>query len=604
MSATLCGCGSGLRHVKCCGLDIAALPLASSVSHLLPLVERAVQAFAQGATAIAEQLCLDVLDLAPDRPRALAILAQIRRTQGRLDAAQALLGRIVGFDPNDLWATNELGLLLLARNRLDEAMLHARNAVRIAPDKSQAHNLLGMTLTEANHPQLGEFHYRRALTLSGARDSILLANLAWSLRQQGRLEEARTLYHESLAAAAPAPQTLHGFARLEEADRNFPAAERLLDQVAEIAPHDAPAKLTRALLYGRTGRADAALALLDELLDDGTENPLAAEEILAKGRLLDQLGRYEEAFAAFAAGKALLANTGGAQYRADEAAALAIRLKRLFTASRLRMLPRAAVRTDTAQPLFILGFPRSGTTLVEQTLSAHKRICAGDELPLIHDLVRSMPRMLNAPLAYPEALAELWMADQREGLDILRDTYLHRRRQMGLLRPGADFCTDKMPLNETHLGLIALVFPQAPLIHVIRHPLDVMVSALSTMFTHGFDCAATLESAARHYVLVMELVQHYRTEMALRYMPVRYEAIVNDQETTVRAMLDFVGVAFDPACLDFHANPRYARTASYAQVTEPLYRRSLGRYRHYRAQLAPVIPILAPTIERLGYAVD
>ena len=118
------------------------------------------------------------------------------------------------------------------------------------------------------------------------------------------------------------------------------------------------------------------------------------------------------------------------------------------------------------------------------------------------------------------------MGDQREGLDNLRDYYLQKVRQMGMLRDGATRFTDKMPLNETHLGLIALLFPEAPLIHVLRHPLDIMVSAFSNQFTHGFFCAYDLETAAHHYVRVMDLVQHYRGEMTLRYLPIRYEDIV------------------------------------------------------------------------------
>jgi hypothetical protein len=200
------------------------------------------------------------------------------------------------------------------------------------------------------------------------------------------------------------------------------------------------------------------------------------------------------------------------------------------------------------------------------------------------------------------------MGDQREGLDNLRDYYLQKVAQMGVLSHDPDkqisWFTDKMPLNETHLGLIALLFPEAPLIHVIRHPLDIMVSAVSNHFTHGFFCATALETTAKHYVRVMDLVQSYRSEMALRYLPVRYEDMVTDQEGTVRSVLDFIGADFDPKCLQFHENQRYARTASYAQVTERLYDRSRFRYRHYRKHLEPVIPLLRPVIERLGYTVD
>src|SRR6185295_4450200 len=127
-----------------------------------------------------------------------------------------------------------------------------------------------------------------------------------------------------------------------------------------------------------------------------------------------------DAFAAFDAAKTVLRAATGAAYLADEAQALAARLKGFFQAHRLKLLPRAPPRTDCAQPLFIVGFPRSGTTMVEQTLSAHPRIAAGDDLPLITDLTLLMPRMLNSPLAYPEALADLWMGDQRDGLDSLR----------------------------------------------------------------------------------------------------------------------------------------------------------------------------------------
>ncbi|MCB8873837.1 sulfotransferase family protein [Acidisoma silvae] len=243
---------------------------------------------------------------------------------------------------------------------------------------------------------------------------------------------------------------------------------------------------------------------------------------------------------------------------------------------------------------------------MEQSLSAHPMIAAGDELPLIHDLTETLPRLLGSPLAYPEALSELWMGDQREGLDLLRDVYLQRSRQMGIGQaPGTHYFTDKMPLNETHLGLIALMFPASPLIHVIRHPLDIMVSAFSNHFTHGFCCATALETAALHYARIFDLVAHYRAEMpGIRYRAIRYEDIVLRQEESLRGLFDVIGVDFDPACLTFHSNRRYARTASYAQVTEPLYDRSVGRWRQYRRHLEPVLPILAPAMAQLGYDVS
>ena len=582
----------------------ASIPPADATRHLVPLVERAFQAYQAGAKDTAEKLCLDVLELAPDRPGALSVLYHIRKEQGKAQAAEALIRRLVHFDPNNFDATNELALLLLSRGALAEAEIHARNAIRIAPQAPQSHNLMGMIMTEAQRPRLGEYHYRQVLALSGARDPILLANLAWCLKNQGHMDEARALYEESTAAAPQIRETLLGWARLEEADRQFDAAAGKLDQLEALWPDDQGVVLTRAVLLGRMKRHDDALTLLDRQILADSGQGLGPTELSEKGRLLDQLDRHDEAWDAFTEGKRLASEMSGNTYLDKYAEDLLNRLRGFFIAGRLGTLPRAGVRDDVPQPIFILGFPRSGTTLVEQTLSAHPLISAGDELPLINDLTNIMPRMLNSPLTYPEALAELWMGDQRDGLDNLRDYYLQKAAQMGVVEPGAQWFTDKMPLNETNLGLIALLFPASPMIHVIRHPLDIMISALSNHFTHGFFCASSLETVALHFVRVMELVSHYRAEMALRYMTVRYEAMVANQEETVRAMTNFIGVDFDPRCLNFHENRRYARTASYAQVTERLYDRSLYRYRHYRKHLEPVIPILRPIIEQLGYAVD
>ena len=600
----MCPCGSGLRASRCCGMNPAAMPPAESSRHLMPLVERAVTAHRQGAIETAERLCLDVLELSPDRPGALTVLYQIRKDQGNHTAAEALIRRVVAFDPNNFAATNEFALLLLGKGAIHEAEVQARNAIRIAPQNPQAHNLMGMILTEAQRPQVAEYHYRKVLELSGARDPILLANLAWNLKNQGRMEEGRELYEESVAAAPDIRQTLLGWARLEEADRKFDAAGEILDRMEKQWPNDPGLLLSRAVLLGRMKRTDEALAVLDEMAKLNQNGRLGPNELAEQGRMLDQVGRYDEAFAAFDEGKRVARELSGHAYLDQQADNLITRMGGFFTAGRLQTLPRATVRTDVPQPIFVLGFPRSGTTLMEQTLSAHPKIVAGDELPLINDLTGLMPRMLNSPLGYPEALAELWMGDQREGLDNLRDYYLQKVQQMHILTEGATWFTDKMPLNETHLGLIALLFPEAPLIHVIRHPLDIMVSAVSNHFTHGFFCASALETAATHYVRVMDLVQKYRSEMALRYLPVRYEDMVTDQENTVRSVLDFIGEPFDPKCLQFHENQRYARTASYAQVTERLYSSSRFRYKNYRKHLEPIIPILQGHIERLGYTVE
>jgi Flp pilus assembly protein TadD len=576
--------------------------------HLVPLVERARQAFRHGQTGTAEQLCREVLELAPGQRGALEILYRLCRAAGRARAAEVLLRRLVRLHPNEAALTCELGMMLLRKGDLAGAEVQARNAIRIAPVDIASHNLLGMVLTEGNRAQDGEYHYRRVLELSGKRDPIVLANLAWCLKSQSRMAEARALYEESAAAAPDVLQTLLGWARLEEADREFEASARLLARAELLQPGHAGVRLARAVLHGRTRQYAEALALLEAMPGgEADSRALDAHEWLEKGRLLDKLGRYDEAFAAFAQGKRQARETGGLTYLAEPAREQARRLTSFFTARRISFTPHAATVAGP-QPLFVLGFPRSGTTLMEQTLSAHPNIRAGDELPIINDITGIMPRVLGSPLAYPEALAELWMGDRRQGLDTLRDFYLQRARQIGAIDTSgedqAPWFTDKMPLNEMHLGLIALLFPNSPLVHVRRHPLDVVLSVFSNHLTHGYRCAFDLESIARHYALTADLVEHYRAEMALRYLPVRYEDLVGQQEPTVRRVLDFIGEDYEPRCLRFEENRRYARTASYAQVAEKLYSHSLGRYRNYRAHLEKLLPILGPVIERLGYAVE
>jgi Flp pilus assembly protein TadD len=597
-----CACGSGLSAARCCGMDVGLLSVSDAHRHLVPLEAQAEQALRAGDTADAERLALDVLELAPGRIGALSVLFRICRESGRAAAAEALLRRIVRLDPNNFWATADIAHLLLSKGALAEAEVHARNAVRIAPENAQAHNLMGMTLTEANRPIVGEFHFRRALELAGARDPVVLSNLALCLKNQGKMAEARALYEESLQIAPESLHTLLGLARLEEADRNLNTAASLLDRAEALAPGNSAVALARAVVWGRQRNAPAAVALLDRLASE--HEGLGVGELLEKGRLLDKMGQYPEAFAAYTEGKARLREVSGHQYLAAHAENLVGKLKRFFVAKRLRTFPVAPVRDGVAQPLFVLGFPRSGTTLMEQTLSAHSRIAAGDELPLVAELTELMPRMLDSPLAYPEALAELWMGDHCHDLETLRDYYLQKVGRMGIVGPGEAWFTDKMPLNETHLGLIGMMFPQSPLVHVIRHPLDVVLSVFSNLLTHGFYCSYALETAAAHYMLIEGLVTHYRQEMKLRYLAVKYEDLVREQEKTVRTVLDFVGEGFEAQCLSFHENKRYARTASYAQVSESLYDRSCYRYRNYLAQLQPVVAVLMPAIERLGYTVE
>ena len=211
------------------------------------------------------------------------------------------------------------------------------------------------------------------------------------------MEEARALYQESTAAAPDIRQTLLGFARLEEADRHFDAAGDVLDSMEQRFPNDPAVRLTRAVLLGRQRNTTRPLALIDSSQSPATPGS-APTNCWRKAVCSIRSGRYDDAWAAFAEGKRLARELSGSVYLDD--AAENSRSTACATSSppaACALIPHAGVRHDMPQPIFILGFPRSGTTLVEQTLSAHPNIAAGDELPLIHDITTIMPRMLASP---------------------------------------------------------------------------------------------------------------------------------------------------------------------------------------------------------------
>ncbi len=241
----MCPCGSGLAADRCCSLDFAA-PWPQPAP--APEIATALAALEVDDYARAETPLLALLQRSPLHPRALWLLNDIRSAQGRQAASCALLKRIVALDPNHLAATQALALLLFELNDFRAAEVHARNSVRLAPLDAQSHNLMGMIMTEAQRPQVGEHHYRRAVELIGHPSPILLANLAWNLKNQGRIDEARELYKQSVELDPQIFQTLFGWACMEETDRQFERAGELLDAAERLAPGHPRVQLERAVL--------------------------------------------------------------------------------------------------------------------------------------------------------------------------------------------------------------------------------------------------------------------------------------------------------------------------------------------------------------------
>jgi tetratricopeptide (TPR) repeat protein len=523
-------------------------------------------------------------------PNAAAVRAAIDR--GDVAGAAKALAAIIAADRGADWAFNDLITLLARHGRRGEALQVARGAIVANPGNAGAHARLGTLLSEQNDLPSGEWHFRRSLEIDGAVASTH-ANLALNLMQQGRTDESEAAYQEANRLAPGSLRVLAHWSKLREVQGDLAGAERLLDD-AEAASSPAAVNLLRAQYFARAGRDAEAFAII------AAAPVLNGDGLLERGRLHERAGRYREAWPDYVAGKQkLAAEGGGLKYDAAGVAAFYGAMGDFFHAGNAASLPRAGVRADVPQPIFILGAPRSGTTLVEQILSAHSAVRAGGERPWLSELRLLAQRLCAESGPFPACLAATLSADQRHLPEVLRDHYLARAGAAGLLAPGARHFTDKMPFNEMFLPLIRMAFPGAALVLLRRDPRDVAVSMLANHLTHGFNCAYRIEDIVRHLAATAGLVARY--ERASPVPALGYEELVEDQEGQTRRLLDLLGLPFEQSCLDFHENRRYAPTPSYAQVAERLNARAVGRWRRFEAELSPHLGALGPALTAGGY---
>jgi tetratricopeptide (TPR) repeat protein len=601
-----CLCGASAVFRQCCGRP--GLPLGNQGPLVPDALVAEIRAMPQpGQPEDAIRQCKTLHALAPRHAGALELWAQLARGAAPRAALEPL-ARLRELEPNNHNREADLAGVYYALHELPAAETHARRALAMNALNPQAHNLLGMVFADIGQPEDAEFHFRQVLQLHEPVAPICV-NLANIYRGMGRLDEAEALFRQALFLDPDNIDGLLAWVRMEEARNDLARAWELLERVpAKFATYSG-VHLARSALYRRGKQPEKALAELDVLRERNPEVAQLPAFCYERGEVLDALGRYDDAFGSFHRANERVRAQGPARaYQEAYFADLAVRLKQAFTRDRLAQIEAAARRTPLAPgmpaPIFIVGFPRSGTTLVEQMLSAHSGISAGDELQHVWRLTQLAAHMCGSAAPYPECLANLALAEHAKSIDKFRSFYISNVELRRIVEKGKRRFTDKMPLNETHLGLIHLVFPEMPIVHLVRHPLDVVLSAYFNDLTHGGNCAYGLDTAARHYALIFELIRHYRAELDLNYHAVRYEDLVEEPEPNLRALLEFLGEPWEVRCLEFHENVRYARTASYAQVKEPLYRRSRFRYRNYRREIGPILPILAPAIEALGYGIE
>jgi Tfp pilus assembly protein PilF len=549
-------------------------------------------AFDAGRHAEAEQLAAEIFARDDQAADALEILALVRRANGDLTGAERWLRRAIATSPARRWPFDDLATLLFETGRVDQAETVCRAALVADHANANAHMMLGNILSEREELVEGADHLRRAIALAGHHPQ-LVANLGRNLQRQGALAAAEPLLRQAVELQPHALNPLVWLAELLEQSRRFDEAAVTLDRAELIArAQGSDVLLQRAMLLSRADSWRDGLALLD------AETELSGAALLTRGRLRDRAGRYSEAWHDFVTGKAVLSTMSGRRYSRSDVTRLTTKLSAFFAPGQPALVP-AALRKDVPQPIFILGFPRSGTTLTEQVLASHSRVRAGGELPFIAELAAIAARRTGG--AFPTDVDRVEAQARADLATELRDHYLSRAEHYGLFSDGADYFTDKMPLNELYLPLLRLVFPSAPLIAVRRHPLDVMVSAMSHDFTHGFNCGYRLEDCAAHFAAVEALMGEWQRLPGTAPHALVYERFVAAQQEETAALMAYVGLQMETGQLAFHENRRFAPTPSYAQVQEPINQRSIGRWQHYAKELAPARAALADAIERGDY---
>ena len=539
-----------------------------------------------GRLAAAEAGYREVLEAAPGYPAAERNYALLARSTGRLDLAHQLAERAVASDPRDPAAHATLGNLLLEMERAAEAVDAYSAALRLDSGHVNARFNLGYALRRMGEPEAAVAEFRR-LTERFPDDAGHWIGLGGALLEAARPRDALDVLARALALSPDDPEVLTelGIAHVDAGE--FEAARGCYRRVIAARPDDGRGWLN----YSKTRRfaasdgteieeAERAAARLDAAPAPGVE---CGDLHFALGKMHDDLADYDRAFEHFRRGNEILRrhlphDPGEAQRRAEE-------MEARYDASWFEGLRGAG--DPSPRPVFIVGMPRSGTTLVEQILASHPAVHGAGELIRLPNIAR---RLLarggggGGAGARPLAKADLEAAAR----DYL--AYIGARADAGAAAgAGAALrVTDKLPENYHHLGLIASILPNARIVHVRRDAMDVCVSNYVVRFGQGHAWSFGFESLAGEYHAYERLMRHWRAVLPSPVHEISYERLTASLEAQSRKLVAFCGLDWDPGCLEFHRTERAVHTASGWQVRQRVYRRSVGRWRNYERHLEPL----------------
>jgi len=558
------------------------------------------------------------------------IAAKQMHREGNVEAAESVYLDIIKSDPLHADTQHMLGIVCLDRGRLQDAEQYFRDAIARDDKQANFHSNLGIALTTQNRTEEAYECFQQALNLN-PRHLAALSNAATALLSMGRIEEAKPLCsrilainpddtnaRQNMAAALMAEGDTHAaIASLREglqidADNfgllvqlasalelinQLDEASTIIEQAESVQPGNARVSLIGGLIARRQGNDEVAQQRLRSAIAQGLDVKEEIEALNQLGLALDAMGNAE-AFTAFErSNKGMIQfvgeqNLNGAAFLQEVAS-----LKGFFTEEKFAALGKRFVIDDDFEPVFFVGFPRSGTTLMEQVLKAHPKLITTDERSPLYAVSREIRR---SPKGYPGGL------DQLDDNDIKRlRQYFHDFCRDNIGDLGDKQLVDKSPMNIVNLTLAKLLFPRAKIIVALRDPRDVCLSCFMQKFQPNYAMANFLDikTTGLAYEAVMGLWLHYRSVLAGSWMEYRYESLVENFGDTISQVVEFIGVGWHEDINSYRqaAKQRVITTPSYRDVTATVDNRAVERWRRYEQHLAPILPLLDPFIETFGY---
>ncbi|MCJ9427546.1 tetratricopeptide repeat-containing sulfotransferase family protein [Kordiimonas marina] len=491
---------------------------------------------------------------------------------GDLPGAEAACARILGSQPDAPEGHLMMTRIKRSRGDFDGMLSHARKADALTPFRPDVTLAFIEALTFCGRTAEA---IERLSALAGRApdDAALLLRIAEGFIQLGLFEEAGSVYAKARAKAPADPDVLYNSATAAIALGDMDRAEGWLNAAIKARPGDYDAYYNRSTLKKQTPDHNH-IGEMEGLLKAGIPDHKGAIQLFyALFKEYEDLGDWDAAFAHLQRGANLRA--GMMRYRVDDDVAAMAEIEATFGAAFARGIPAASPEPG---PIFIVGMPRTGTTLVDRILSSHNAV---ESLGEINDFALALTRH-TGPVT---SKSELIRATATLDFDALGASYLESTRGRGR---DSVWLIDKTPANFLYLGLIARALPTARIIHLERGAMDSCFAIYKTLFRMGYPYSYRLEDLAAYYLAYRSLMAHWHGLMPGRILDVRYEQLVTEPETEVRRLLDHCGLDWQADCLNFHSNRTPSATASAAQIRQPLYTSSVGHWRHFEEQLTPL----------------